>query len=81
MTYHAKVIAGGEIVIPADLRRELGIKDGDTLVIERMSQGGAAVRTFEQVVRDAQHKTRAIFGPTYTVDQFIAESRADGESG
>ena len=35
MTYHAKVIAGGKIVIPADLRRELGIRDGDTLVVDR----------------------------------------------
>ena len=25
MTYHAKVIAGGKVVIPADIRRELGI--------------------------------------------------------
>ena len=31
MTYHAKVIAGGKIVIPAEPRRELGIKDGDVL--------------------------------------------------
>lgn len=77
MTYHAKVIAGGKIVFPADLRRELGIRDGDTLVIERMSDGGATVRTFEQVVRDAQQKTRAIFGPAFTVKQFIAENRAD----
>lgn len=35
MTYHAKVIAGGKIVIPAALRRELGIMDGDSVVLER----------------------------------------------
>ncbi len=42
MTYHAKVIAGGKVVIPADIRRELGIKDGDSLVIDRDAKGAVA---------------------------------------
>ncbi len=54
MTYHAKVIAGGKIVIPADLRRELGIKDGDMVVIDRDAQGGMVLRTHAQVVREVQ---------------------------
>ena len=47
MTYHAKVIAGGKIVIPADLRRELGINDGDTVVIERTDDGALSLRREE----------------------------------
>jgi AbrB family transcriptional regulator, stage V sporulation protein T len=35
MTYHAKIIAGGKLVIPAVLRRELGIIDGDSVVVAR----------------------------------------------
>ena len=35
MTYQAKLIKGGKIVIPAELRRELGFHEGDRLVIER----------------------------------------------
>lgn len=35
MTYSAKNIAGGKIVIPAELRRELGVNAGDTVLIER----------------------------------------------
>lgn len=77
MTYHAKVIAGGKMVLPADLRREFGIKDGDTLVVERHDGGGLTVKTFDQVIRASQARARAIFGPDYTVDQFIAETRAD----
>ena len=77
MTYHAKVIAGGKIVIPAELRREFGIKDGDSLVLERDESGGLSIKTFEQVVREEQRRFRAIVGPEYTVDQFLAESRAD----
>ena len=77
MTYHAKVIAGGKIVIPAELRRELGISDGDSLVIERASDGGFTIKTYAQVIREGQRAFRAMVGDDYTVDQFIAERRAD----
>lgn len=77
MTYHAKVIAGGKIVIPADLRREFGIKDGDSLVLERAEAGGLTVKTFDQVIRESQRKAREIFGVDYSVEQFLAENRAD----
>lgn len=77
MTYHAKVIAGGKVVIPADLRREFGIKDGDSLVFDRDDNGGLTIRTFAQVVRDAQRSFRAAVGPDYSVDQFLADRRID----
>jgi AbrB family transcriptional regulator, stage V sporulation protein T len=77
MTYHAKVIAGGKIVIPAELRRELGIKDGDSLVIERDEGGNLLLKTYAQVVKEVQTKFRAMVGPDYTVDQFLQERRAD----
>jgi len=35
MTFSAKLIKGGKIVIPAELRRELGFNEGDRLVFER----------------------------------------------
>ena len=77
MTYHAKVIMGGKIVIPAELRRDLGIKEGDSLVIERDDEGGLSIKTFGQVVREEQRSFRAIVGAEYTVDEFLAERRAD----
>ena len=77
MTYHAKVIAGGKVVIPADLRRELGIKDGDTILFDRGEHGQLSIRTFDQVVKDTQKRARQIFGANYTVEQFLAERRAD----
>ncbi len=77
MTYHAKVIAGGKVVIPANLRREFGIKDGDTILFDRSADGGLSIRTFDQVIRDTQRRAREIFGADYSVDQFLAERRAD----
>ena len=77
MTYNAKVIAGGKIVMPSELLQEFGIKDGDSLIVERDDQGGLSLRTFEQALRESQRRARAVFGADYTVDQFIAEKRAD----
>jgi AbrB family looped-hinge helix DNA binding protein len=83
MTYSAKVIAGGKIVIPADLRRELGIKDGDKLVLERDATGGIVLKTYAQVVREVQEAFRAMRGGKpgsgTVVDEFLAERRVAAE--
>ncbi len=81
MTYQAKVIAGGKIVIPADLRRELGIKDGDSLVIERDDRDGLVLKTRAQVVKEVQARLREEMGPSTgsVVDELIAERRVQGE--
>jgi AbrB family transcriptional regulator (stage V sporulation protein T) len=78
MSYNAKVISGGKIVIPAELRRELGIKDGDSLVIERGDSGCLIIKTYLQVVREVQAEFRALVGDQkFSVDGFIAERRAE----
>ncbi|MES2443138.1 MAG: AbrB/MazE/SpoVT family DNA-binding domain-containing protein [Pseudomonadota bacterium] len=79
MTHQAKVITGGKIVIPAELRREFGIKDGDSLVIERDAVGNMVLKTYAQVVREVQQAFREMIGPYEgsMVDEFIAEKRAE----
>lgn len=76
MTYHAKVIAGGKIVIPAKLRREFGIKDGDSVVIERDGDT-LVVKPFDAQVVEAQRVFRKMMGKGYSVGQFLAERKAD----
>ncbi len=73
MTYHAKVIAGGKIVIPADLRRELGIKDGDSVVME-LGLDGISLRREDPDA--ALMRVREAF-KGYSVDRFLRERRAD----
>ena len=78
MSYHAKLIKGGKIVIPAELRRELGFKEGDRLIIER--EGNCAViKTYDQVVREVQAEVKRLTGPYKgsIVDELIAERRAE----
>jgi AbrB family looped-hinge helix DNA binding protein len=78
MSYQAKMIKGGKVVIPAALRRELGFKDGDTLVVERVGNS-AVFKTYEQVVREVQAEFKAMLGDSgrSMVDELIAERRAD----
>ena len=76
MTYHAKVIAGGKIVIPAILRRELGIKDGDSVSFDRAGST-IVVRSYADTVRDGSSAFRAMISELPTVDDFIADRRAD----
>ena len=78
MTYHAKLIKGGKIVIPAELRRALGVADGDTLVLER--EGNALIiKSYEQVVREVQSEFKSLVSDPgrSMVDELIAERRAE----
>lgn len=80
MTFHAKVIDGGKIVIPALLRHELGMKTGDTLVIERDGDK-LVVKTRRQVLEEVQAAFRELIQQPFTVDDFLSERRAEAANG
>lgn len=76
--YSAKLIKGGKIVIPAELRREFGFNEGDTLVLEREGDG-LVIKSYAQVVREVQATFKAMHGDRTRsmVDDLIAERRAE----
>ena len=78
MSYHAKLIKGGKIVIPAELRRVLGFKDGDQLVIER-NGNALTIKTYAQMVREVQAELKRLIGPYEgsLVDELIADRREE----
>lgn len=80
MSYQAKLIKGGKIVIPAELRREFGFKEGDILVLEREGNG-VVIKTYMQIVREVQAEFKAMLGSSNRsmVDELIAERRAEAE--
>jgi AbrB family transcriptional regulator, stage V sporulation protein T len=77
MTYQAKIITGGKISIPADLRRDLGFVDGDTLFVER-NGNSVVLKSKSEKLREIQKKFRGIVGD-YSVDQFLAERAVDSD--
>jgi len=51
-----KIIEGGKLVIPAAMRRAMGI--GDTVVVELLPDGELRVRPLASAVREAQEIVR-----------------------
>ena len=80
MTYHAKLIKGGKIVIPAALRHEFGFKDGDTLVFER---DGEAIMLSSQAkqLKTLQAKVKKYLKKPVSVESYLQDkyAQADGE--
>ena len=80
MSYHGKMIKGGKVVVPAELRRELGFKDGDHLVFERERDGcGVVIKSFAQILREVRAELKAKIKVPFTVDDFLAEKYAEAE--
>ena len=78
MTYHAKLIKGGKIVIPAELRREFGFKDGDTLVFER--EGNAIVLSSQATqLKALQAKVRKYLKKPVSVESYLQDKYAQAE--
>jgi bifunctional DNA-binding transcriptional regulator/antitoxin component of YhaV-PrlF toxin-antitoxin module len=67
MTYHAYVLDSGELVLPADLARALGLRPGDGVEVER--QGDSI----------GLKMPRAASGSVFRdeVDRFVAERASD----
>jgi AbrB family looped-hinge helix DNA binding protein len=72
-----KVIAGGRIALPADVRRSLGLQNGDTVLFE-VNGDEVRIRPARSALRRVQERLRA-FAPTEGLvsDELIAERRAE----
>ncbi|WP_293874771.1 MULTISPECIES: AbrB-like transcriptional regulator [unclassified Sphingomonas] len=76
MTYHARVADNGEMVLPADVARAMGLKPGDRF---RIDQDGLRIvlETDADVIAAGQRAFRATIRRPFDVDDFIADRRAD----
>lgn len=67
----------GRVVLPASLRKELGIKPGDTVTLTR-DRGGIHITTREAALAELREMFReAGASGTSLVDELIAERRAE----
>src|SRR4051812_31227565 len=74
--YHTKLGEDGRVVIPAPVRKELGLRPGDTVVVE--SDGHSLLLTsYDQVLKETQDYFRQFASGTSIVDELIADRRAE----
>ncbi|RYB06059.1 AbrB/MazE/SpoVT family DNA-binding domain-containing protein [Lichenibacterium ramalinae] len=72
-----KIVDGGTLVIPAILRRELGITVGDTVLVE-IVDGELRVRPRKMDLKNARRILRQLVPQDVSlVDELIADRRAE----
>lgn len=77
--YSMKMSDGGRVVVPAEIRKILGIKEGDTVLWEFVD-GEARLTTKLQRMRKAQALVRQYVPEGVSLaDELIAERRAEAE--
>lgn len=72
-----KMSEGGRVVIPAEIRQSLGLKEGDAVLFE-LRDGEAVITTRASRIRRAQEIVRQyVPAGTSLVDELIAERRQE----
>lgn len=75
----AKMSEGGRVVIPLEIRKALGLKEGDVVLWE-LTEGEARLTTRRERLRRAQDLVRQYVPEGVSlVDELIAERRAEAE--
>ena len=78
MAYHLSVAPNGRLVLPAEIRKRLGLLKGGDLVVEE-TPDGLVLRTVAQSVAHAQAIARRYLAdrPDVSVDAFLASRRTE----
>ena len=78
MAYHLRVASNGRIVLPAEVRKRLGLSDGGDLLMEE-TPDGLVLRTVAHSVARAQAIARRYLAdrPDVSVDAFLATRRSE----
>lgn len=78
-TYSAKLIKGGKIVIPAELRRKCGFNEGDSLVFERDGDR-LVLKSRASLLGDIRAKVRAGLTKPVSVDSYLRDKWAEADA-
>lgn len=78
MGIEIKVAANGRMVLPADVRKRMGLENGGKLILSE-SELGLELTNFRQRVKRAQalYKRYSAGKADMSVDDFIAEKKAE----
>lgn len=75
--HRAKLNDEGRLVIPADLRKSLGLRPGQEVLLRRTATG-LELTTYEMAVKQFQDRVAKLVPPGVSlVDELIEERRAE----
>lgn len=73
----SRIGAGGRLVIPAEIRRELGLEEGEPVTM-RVEDGELRIWSVSEGIRRVQERMKPYIVPGQSVvDELIAERRAE----
>ncbi|MBA2449263.1 MAG: AbrB/MazE/SpoVT family DNA-binding domain-containing protein [Chloroflexi bacterium] len=73
----AKLADGGRVVIPAEYRKALGLRTGDTVIMQ-LDDGEVRLFTLDRAIRRAQELVRQYIPEGRSLsDELIAERRTE----
>lgn len=79
--HNGRLVSGGRLQLPSDVRRELGLADGDQVVM-RVVDGELHIRPRRDVLKRIQAMLKPYaLSDAPVVDELIAERRAEAERG
>ena len=79
MSYHAKLIKGGKVVIPAELRRQFGFNEGDSVVFEKDGDR-LVLKSRASLLGDIRAKVRAGLTKPVSVDSYLRDKWAEADA-
>ena len=71
-----RVLEGGRIVIPASFRKELGLKTGDSLIVE-LTDGVVRIETRRRAIQRSLDAVAPFRTAPSPVDELLSERRAE----
>lgn len=75
-----KLVSGGRLQVPADIRRLLGLNDGDAVTMEVVN-GRLQIRPYRDVLAEVQARLRPYVREGASIaDELIADRRAASET-
>ena len=78
--YGVSVAARGRIVLPAGVRRALGLEEGDRLQLTVEPDGSLRLQSYAAIARSMRGAFRGVAPGRSLADELVAERRREAES-
>jgi bifunctional DNA-binding transcriptional regulator/antitoxin component of YhaV-PrlF toxin-antitoxin module len=79
---HSKIVSGGRLQLPADIRRDLGFEEGESVIMEvvnnelRVRSQREGIRRIQELLKPYRPKE----GEILVSDELIADRRKEAEN-